>query len=77
MFNNRNGRTVEAVNRTYHPLGNYADNPEIDLNNLKHAVLQQRMDSPENQATQNYKTIEIQWEEKKECLVVPKIAAKS
>ena len=34
MFNNRNGRTVEAVNRTYHPLGNYADNPEIDLNDL-------------------------------------------
>ena len=34
MFNNRNGRTVGAVNRTYHPLGNYADNPEIDLNDL-------------------------------------------
>ena len=34
MFNNRNRRTVGAVNRTYHPLGNYAGNPEIDPNDL-------------------------------------------
>ena len=34
MFFNRNGRTVGTVNRTYHPLVNYAEDPEIDLNYL-------------------------------------------